>query len=85
MQLANGKSMVEQATTETAHFSAVLYLKDRVLAAGVASATTGCILSEEACKPAVRASVALYESANSGGQVGNLKCCSRGGWKLKAA
>ena len=76
MQLAIGKSKLEQATqatTEVGTFqNAVLYLKETVLAAGVASATTGCILSEEACKPAVRASIALYELANSADQVGNL-------------
>jgi len=64
-QLANGKSELEEATTEPAHFSAVLHLKDTVLAAGVASAITGCIVSEEACKPAVRASAVLYGLANS--------------------
>jgi hypothetical protein len=72
MRLANGKSRLEQATAEAAHFSAVLHLKDTVLAAGVASATTGCILSEETCKPAVRASIARYEVANSADQVRNL-------------
>ena len=71
-RLADGKSEVEKATTETAHFSAVLHIKDTVLAAGVASATTGCIVSEEACKPAVRASVVLYGLANSASKVGSL-------------
>ena len=51
MQLANGKSRLEQAMTEASNFNALLYLKETVLAAGIASATTGCILSEEACKP----------------------------------
>jgi len=57
--------------TEASNFNALLYLKETVLAAGIASATTGCILSEEACKPAVRASIALYEFANLADQVGN--------------
>ena len=69
MRLASGKSALESATTETGHFSAVLNLKDTVLAAGVASATTGCIVSDEACKPAVRASVVLYDLANSASKV----------------
>src|SRR5262245_64370900 len=92
MQLANGKSRLEQAMTEASNFNALLYLKETVLAAGIASATTGCILSEEACKPAVRASIALYEFANLADQVGNsqvraqaqrgrsalwTQCCSR--------
>ena len=71
-QLANGKTELEEATTEPAHFSAVLHLRDTVLAAGVATATTGCIVSEEACKPAVRASVVLYGLANSASKVGSL-------------
>ena len=71
-RLDDGKSKLERATTEPAHFSAVLNLKDTVLAAGVASATTGCIVSDEACKPAVRASVVLYELANSASKVVSL-------------
>jgi hypothetical protein len=65
MRLASGKSALESATTETGHFSAVLNLKETLLAAGVASATAGCIVSAEACKPAVRASVVLYEMTES--------------------
>ena len=76
-QLANGKSELEEATTEPAHFSAVLHLKDTVLAAGVASATTGCIVSEKTCKPAVRASVVLYELATSASKVGSLAAQAR--------
>jgi hypothetical protein len=71
-QLASGKMQLEEATTEPAHFSAVLRLKDTVLAAGLASATIGCILSEEACKPAVRASVVLYDLAVSASKVATL-------------
>jgi hypothetical protein len=71
-QLADGKSELQEATTEPAHFSAVLHFKETVLAAGVASATTGCIVSEEACKPAVRASVVLYGLPNSASKVGSL-------------
>jgi hypothetical protein len=71
-RLDDGKSKLDRATTEPARFSAVLNLKDAALAAGVASATTGCIVSAEACKPAVRASVVLYELATSASKVGNL-------------
>jgi hypothetical protein len=70
-QLADDKLKLEEATTDETHLSAVLRLKDTVLA-GVASATIGCTLSEEACKPAVRASVVLYELAASASKVGNL-------------
>src|SRR5262249_53739759 len=41
---------------------AILSLKETVLAAGVASAATGCIVSAATCKSAVGASLALYES-----------------------
>ena len=76
-QLADGKSELQEATTEPAHFSAVLHFKETVLAAGVASATTGCIVSEEACKPAVRASVVLYELAILASKVGSLAAQAR--------
>ena len=55
-----------------AHLSAVQYLKDTILAAGVASVTTGCVVSAEACKPAVSASAALYELAISASTVREL-------------
>jgi hypothetical protein len=72
MRLANSKSTLEDATIGVAHFSAVLNLKEPILAAGLASATVGCIVSLEACKPAVRASVVLYEVAVSASKVGDL-------------
>jgi hypothetical protein len=62
MRLAEGKSELEAATTGATHLGAILGLKDTVLAAGLASAATGCIVSAATCKPAVGASVALYES-----------------------
>jgi hypothetical protein len=72
MRLADGKSALEDATIGIAHFSAVLNLKEPILAAGLASATVGCIVSAEACKPAVRASVVLYDLAISASKVGDL-------------
>jgi hypothetical protein len=72
IRLAYGKSALEEATTGTAHFSAVLDLKEPLLAAGLAIAAAGCIVSPEACKPAVRASVVLYELAISASKVGDL-------------
>jgi hypothetical protein len=65
MRLDYGKSELEAATTEAAHLSGLLSFKEAVLAAGVASATTGCIVSAETCRPAVGASFALYQLANS--------------------
>jgi hypothetical protein len=65
MRLDYGKSELEGATAEAAHLSGLLNIKEAVLAAGVASATTGCIVSGEACKPAVGASFTLYRLANS--------------------
>ena len=65
MRLASHKAELERATTKFSHFDAVQNLRDAVLAAGLASATTGCIVSAEACKPAVRASFELYELASS--------------------
>ena len=70
--LANGKSALEDATIGVAHFSAVLNLKEPILAAGLTSATVGCVVSPEACKPAVRASMVLYELAVSASKVGDL-------------
>jgi hypothetical protein len=70
--LANGKSALEDATIGVAHFSAVLNLKEPILAAGLTSATVGCVVSPEACKPAVRASLVLYELAVSASKVGDL-------------
>ena len=70
--LASHKAELERATTEFSHFSAVVNLRDTVLAAGLASATTGCIVSAEACKPAVRASFELYELASSASKTGAL-------------
>jgi hypothetical protein len=61
MRLADGKSELEAARTGATHFGAILSLRDTVLAAGLASAATGCIVSAATCKPAVAASVALYE------------------------
>ena len=71
-RLADGKSALEDAATGVAHFSAVLNLREPLLAAGLASATVGCIVSPEACKPAVRASVVLYELTVSGSKVEGL-------------
>jgi hypothetical protein len=71
MRLANGKSELEAATTGATHLGAILGLKDTVLAAGLASAATGCIVSAATCKPAVGASVALYESGLDS-NVGNI-------------
>jgi hypothetical protein len=71
-RLADGKSALEDAAIGVAHFSAVLNLKEPLLAAGLASATVGCIVSSEACKPAVRASVVLYELTISGSKVEGL-------------
>jgi hypothetical protein len=71
-RLADGKSALKDATIGVAHFSAVLNLKEPILAAGLTSATVGCVVSAEACKPAVRASVALYELAVSASKVGDL-------------
>jgi len=65
MRLASHKAELERATTKFSHFDAVQNLRDAVLAASLASATTGCIVSAEACKPAVRASFELYELASS--------------------
>jgi hypothetical protein len=45
MRVANSKSALEDATIGVAHFSAVLNLKEPLLAAGLASATVGCIVS----------------------------------------
>ena len=65
MRLDAGKSELETATTPPARLSAILGLEDIVLAAGLASATVGCVVSAQACKPAVAASVGLYELAKS--------------------
>jgi hypothetical protein len=62
MRLADGKSELEAAATDATRLGAILDLRDTVLAAGLASAATGCIVSAATCKPAVGASVALYES-----------------------
>ena len=62
MRLADGKSELQTAESEATRSGAILTLKDAVLAAGVASAVTGCIVSTATCKPAVGASVALYGS-----------------------
>jgi len=72
MRLARDKAELEETTSEVARFSSILRLRETVLAAGVASATTGCMVSEGACKPAVKASFALYEIAVSASEVGNL-------------
>jgi hypothetical protein len=71
-RLDHGKSELDAATSEAAHLSALLNLKEAVLAAGVASATTGCIVSAQTCKPAVGASFALYQLANSDSRGGGL-------------
>jgi hypothetical protein len=62
MRLAEGKSELEAAATDATRLGAIQDLRDTVLAAGLASAATGCIVSAATCKPAVGASVALYES-----------------------
>ena len=62
MRLADGKSELEAAATDATRLGAIQDLRDTVLAAGLASAATGCIVSAATCKPAVGASVALYES-----------------------
>jgi hypothetical protein len=72
MRLAAGRTELENAMSMPAHLSAVQYFKDIVLAAGVASATIGCIVSAETCKPAVEASAALYELALSASKVREL-------------
>jgi hypothetical protein len=57
MRLAEGKSELEAAATDATRLGAIQDLRDTVLAAGLASAATAAT-----CKPAVGASVALYES-----------------------
>ena len=72
MKLEAGRSELESATSMPGHLSAVRYLKDTVLAAGVVIATTGCIVSAETCKPAVESSFSLYELAVSASKVRDL-------------
>ena len=62
MRLAEGKSELEAAATDATRLGAIQDLRDTVLAAGLASAATGCIVSAATCKRAVGASVALYQS-----------------------
>ena len=62
IRLAEGKSELEAAAADATRLGAIENLRDTVLAAGLASAATGCIVSAATCKPAVGASVALYES-----------------------
>ena len=72
MRLARDKSQMVETSSEAAHFSSILRGRDTVLAAGIASATIGCMISEDACKPAVKASVVLYDMADSASKVANL-------------
>jgi hypothetical protein len=62
MRLAAGRAELEVAVTGARHLSAIHGLEDTVLAAGLASAAIGCVVSAEGCKPAVGASVALFEA-----------------------
>ena len=71
MRLAAGRSELEAARTGATHSGAILSLENTVLAAGLASAAIGCIVSAATCKPAVGASVALFE-AGMASNVGNI-------------
>ena len=62
MRLAEGRTELDAARTPATQLGAIQSLKDTVLAAGLASAATGCIVSAATCKRAVDASVALYQS-----------------------
>ena len=62
MRLAEGRTELEAARAPATQLGAIQSLKDTVLAAGLASAVTGCIVSAATCKRAVGASVALYQS-----------------------
>jgi hypothetical protein len=62
MRLAEGRTELEAATIPATQLGAIQSLKDTVLAAGLASAATGCVVSAATCKRAVGASVALYQS-----------------------
>ena len=62
MRLSEGRTELQAARTPATQLSAIQSLKDTVLAAGLASAATGCIVSAATCKRAVDASVALYQS-----------------------
>ena len=71
MRLAAGSKELEAARTTATHSGAILGLEDTVLAAGLASAAIGCIVSATTCKSAVGASVALFE-ADMASNVGNI-------------
>src|SRR6516164_8814151 len=62
MRLAEGRTELEAASAPATQLGAIQSLEDTVLAAGLASAVTGCIVSAATCKRAVGASVALYQS-----------------------
>jgi len=62
MRLAEGRTELGAARTPATQLGAIQSLKHTVLAAGLASAATGCIVSAATCKRAVGASVALYQS-----------------------
>jgi hypothetical protein len=70
-RLAAGRSELEAASTGATHRGAILTIEDTVLAAGLASATIGCIVSAATCKPAVGASVSLF-AAGMASNVGDI-------------
>ena len=71
MRLAAGSKELEAASTGATLQGAILGLEDTVLAAGLASAAIGCIVSATTSKSAVGASVALFE-AGMASNVGNI-------------
>jgi hypothetical protein len=62
MWLAEGRTELDAARIPATQLGAIQSLKDTVLAAGLASAATRCIVSAATCKRALGASVALYQS-----------------------
>ena len=77
MRLAEAKTELGAAATAATQLGAIQRLEDTVLAAGLASAATGCIVSAATCKRAVGASVALYQAGLASNLGGNAQASTQ--------